>query len=66
MSLFQCFVNCASVGADTETLKPKDTYTILKRPAEIGVNDCLTSSRGKISMKGNDHLYYRSSLNLKL
>lgn len=53
MSLFQCFVNCASIGADTESMKPVDVLTMLKSTAKIGVNDSLRATRGKISMKGN-------------
>lgn len=53
MSLFQCFVNCASAGGDTQTLKPEDAFTILKSPARIGVNDVLRATRGKLSMKGH-------------
>lgn len=53
MSLFQCFINLASAGADTETLNPSDTFTILKSPGRIGSNDSLIASRGKLSMKGH-------------
>lgn len=53
MSLFQCFINLASAGVDTETLKPSDAYTILKSPGRIGSNDALLASRGKLSMKGH-------------
>ena len=53
MSLFQCFVNCASVGIDTENLKPEDAFTILKGTAKIGLHDVLTATRGKFKMKGS-------------
>lgn len=53
MSLFQCFVNCASVGIDTEKLKPEDAFNILTGPAKIGLNDTLRATRGKLTMKGN-------------
>ena len=53
MSLFQCFINLASAGADTESLKPDDVFTILKSPAKIGSNDSLRASRGKLPMKGH-------------
>ena len=53
MSLFQCFINLASAGADTESLKPMDAFTIMKSPAQIGVNDVLRASRGKLSLKGH-------------
>lgn len=53
MSLFQCFINCASAGADTESLKPSDAFTILKSPGKIGSNDSLSASRGKLPMKGH-------------
>ncbi len=53
MSLFQCFINLASAGADTETLNPSDTFTILKSPGRIGSNDSLIASRGKLPMKGH-------------
>lgn len=53
MSLFQCFINLASAGADTETLNPSDAFTILKSPGRIGSNDSLIASRGKLSMKGH-------------
>ena len=53
MSLFQCFVNCASAGADTEAMKPEDAYTILVSPGKIGSNDALRSTRGKLAMKGH-------------
>ena len=53
MSLFQCFINLASAGADTETLSPSDAFTILKSPGRIGSNDSLLASRGKLSMKGH-------------
>lgn len=52
MSLFQCFVNCASAGIETENMKPEDVFTILQSPAKNGINDVLRSTRGKISMKG--------------
>ncbi|MBQ7595015.1 MAG: triphosphoribosyl-dephospho-CoA synthase, partial [Synergistaceae bacterium] len=52
MSLFQCFVNCASVGIETENVKPEDAFTVLQGPAKIGVNDALTATRGKLRMKG--------------
>ena len=53
MSLFQCFINCASAGADTESLKPTEAFTILKSPGKIGINDSLTATRGKLAMKGH-------------
>ena len=53
MSLFQSLVNCASVGAETEALKPEDVLTILRSSAKVGVNDSFRATRGKISMKGN-------------
>ena len=53
MSLFQCFINCASAGADTESLKPTEAYTILKSPGKIGINDSLIASRGKLAMKSS-------------
>ncbi|MBQ7168549.1 MAG: triphosphoribosyl-dephospho-CoA synthase [Synergistaceae bacterium] len=53
MSLFQCFINLASAGADTESLKPTDAFTILKSPGRIGSNDSLTATRGKLAMKGH-------------
>lgn len=53
MSLLQCFVNCASAGADTESMKPIDAFTILKSPGKIGSNDSLLATRGKLSMKGH-------------
>lgn len=53
MSLFQCFINLASAGSDTELLKPKDAFTILKSPGQIGHNDVLRASRGKLSLKGH-------------
>ena len=52
MSLFECFVNCASAGADTENLNPEDAFTILKGVAKIGFNDVLRATRGKLAMKG--------------
>ena len=52
MSLFQCLVNCVSIGSDTEALKPEDAFTILRAPAKIGMNDSLNATRGKLSMKG--------------
>ena len=52
MSLFQCYVNCASVGGDTQSLNPIDALTILRSPAQIGINDALRSTRGKLPMKG--------------
>ena len=53
MSLFQCFINLASAGADTETLTPSDSFTIFKAPGRIGSNDSLLASRGKLAMKGH-------------
>lgn len=53
MSLFQCFVNFASTGADTEKLKPEDAFTILKAPGKIGSQDVLRATKGKLSMKGH-------------
>lgn len=52
MSLFQCYVNCASVGVDTESLKPEDALTILSSPSQIGINDVQRATRGKLSLKG--------------
>ena len=53
MSLFQCFINLASAGADTESLKPSEAYTILKSPGRIGSNDSLLATRGKFAVKGH-------------
>ena len=53
MSLFQCFVNCASIGAETEKLKPEETFTLLKAPYEIGKQDVMRATRGKLSLKGH-------------
>lgn len=53
MSLFQCFVNCASVGIDTENIKPEDAFTVLLGTAKIGLHDVLTATRGRLKMKGS-------------
>ncbi|MBQ9574110.1 MAG: triphosphoribosyl-dephospho-CoA synthase [Synergistaceae bacterium] len=53
MSLFQCFINMTSAGADTESLSPEDVFVILKSPGKIGVNDSLRATRGKVPMKGH-------------
>ena len=53
MSLFQCFINLASAGADTESLNPSEAFTILKSPGKIGINDSLLATRGKFAMKGH-------------
>lgn len=53
MSLLQCFVNCASAGSDTESMKPEDVFTILKSPGKIGSNDSLLATRGRLAMKGH-------------
>ncbi|MBQ7576944.1 MAG: triphosphoribosyl-dephospho-CoA synthase [Synergistaceae bacterium] len=53
MSLFQAFVNFASSGADTESMNPQDSFTILKSSIHIGINDSLRATRGKLSMKGH-------------
>lgn len=52
MSLFQCYVNCVSVGADTQSLKGEDAFTILRSSGQIGTNDALRATRGKLSLKG--------------
>ncbi len=52
MSLFQCYVNCASAGGDTQSLSPEDALTVLHSPAQIGINDVLRSTRGRLSLKG--------------
>ena len=52
MSLFQCYVNCASAGGDTQSLNPEDALMVLHSPAQIGINDVLRSTRGKLSLKG--------------
>ncbi|MBQ3403397.1 MAG: triphosphoribosyl-dephospho-CoA synthase [Synergistaceae bacterium] len=53
MSLLQCFVNCASAGADTESMKPVDVFSILRSPGRIGSNDALCATRGRLAMKGH-------------
>lgn len=53
MSLFQCLVNSASAGGDTEALNPEDAYTILKGSAKIGIDDALRATRGKLSLSGH-------------
>ena len=53
MSLFQCFINLASAGSDSEALKPDDAFTIMISPGRIGRNDVLRASRGKLSLKGH-------------
>ena len=53
MSLFQCFINLASAGADTESLSPIEAFTIMKSPGRIGSNDSLLATRGKFAMKGH-------------
>ncbi len=53
MSLFQSFVNCASAGADTESIAPEDAFTILRSPGKIGINDVLYATRGRLAMKGH-------------
>ncbi len=53
MSLFQCFVNCTSIGSDTEKLKPEDAFTFLKSPSKIGNQDSLRATKGKLSLKGH-------------
>ncbi len=52
MSLFQCYVNCASAGGDTQSLNPEDALMVLHSPAQIGINDVLRSTRGRLSLKG--------------
>ena len=53
LSLFQSFINFASAGADTEAVNPEDVFTILRPSIKIGINDSLTATRGKLSMKGH-------------
>lgn len=53
MSLFQCLVNSASAGGDTEALNPEDAYTILKGSAKIGIDDAMRATRGKLSLSGH-------------
>jgi len=53
MSLFQSFVNFASAGADTESLNPRDSFTILQSSIKIGINDSLRATKGKLSLKGH-------------
>ena len=53
MALFQSFVNCTSVGADTEKLKPEEAFTLLRAPGKIGVQDVLRATRGKLAFKGH-------------
>ena len=53
MSLFQCLVNSASAGGDTEALSPEDAYTILKGSTKIGIDDALRATRGKLSFSGH-------------
>ena len=53
MALFQSCVNSASVGIETQSLKPEDAYTILRSSGQIGMNDSLRATRGKLSLKGH-------------
>ena len=52
MSLFQCYVNCASAGGETQSLNPEDALMILQSPAQIGINDVLRATKGRLSLKG--------------
>ena len=53
MSMFQCLVNSASAGGDTEAMNPGDAYTILKASAKVGIDDALRATRGKLSFSGH-------------
>lgn len=53
MSMFQCLVNSASAGGDTETMNPEDAYTILKGSSKVGIEDVLRATRGKLSFSGH-------------
>ena len=53
MSMFQCLVNSASAGSDTEAMNPEDAYTILKGSTKVGVDDALRATKGKLSFGGH-------------
>ena len=53
MALFQSLVNSASVGIETENIKPEDSYMILKNSASIGQQDVLRATRGRIKFRGH-------------
>ena len=51
--MFQCLVNSASAGSDTEAMNPEDAYTILKASSKVGIDDALRSTKGKLSFSGH-------------
>lgn len=53
MSMFQCLVNSASAGGDTEAMNPEEAYTILRASAKVGIDDALRATRGKLSFSGH-------------
>ncbi len=56
MALFQALVNCGSVGADTESMKPEEVLSILRSSLKIGEGDILQATKGKMKLRG--HVFF--------
>ena len=52
MGMFPCFVNCASVGCETEEMKPEEVMTLLRPVGQQGEREILQATRGRLALKG--------------
>ena len=52
MGMFPCLVNCASVGCETEEMKPEDAMTLLCPVGQQGEREILQATRGRLAFKG--------------
>ena len=52
MGLFPCLVNCASIGFETEPIKPEEAMTLLRPVGRRGEQEVLQATRGGLALRG--------------
>ena len=52
MGLLPCFVNCASLGHETESMKPEEVMSLLRSVGQRGEHDALQATHGGLAMRG--------------
>ena len=53
LALLPCFLNCASIGFETEELKPEDTMSLLRPAGLQGEREVEWAVRGSLSFRGS-------------
>lgn len=53
LGLLPCFINCASIGLETEAMNPEDVMTLLRPAGMQGEREVQGAVRGRTSFKGS-------------